>query len=236
MRLLVTRPEPDASRLAERLAALDHEAVIEPLMAVSFEDCDPIEIAEAQALIATSRNGLAGLEAQGAARIASGLPLFAVGKATAAAARALGFDLIVTGAGTVHDLVPQIVSACDPHAGFLVHLAGDVAAADIGAELEPHGFRVDAPVVYRMRPATALSEPVFEQLAAGLIDGVLLFSPRTATIYVELVNKYHLSASVRQLTHYCLSKHVARRLAPLGAIRIETAAEPTLPAMLELLT
>lgn len=235
MRLLITRPEPDASKLAKRLEALDHESTIEPLMSVSFEDTDPVDLSEAQAVIATSRNGLAGLEAQGAHRIARALPLFAVGKATARAARDLGFELIVTGAGTVHDLVPQIVSACDPQAGFLAYLAGDVTSVDLRAELEPHGFRIDAPVVYRMHAAENFTDDTFEQIATGEIDGVLLFSPRTADIYVRLVRKHRLTAPASRMTHYCLSDAVARRLAPLGNIRIETAPAPNLDALLALL-
>ena len=34
MRILVTRPEPDASRMAKQLQTLGHETTIEPLMAM----------------------------------------------------------------------------------------------------------------------------------------------------------------------------------------------------------
>ena len=34
MRLLVTRPEPDATRQAEKLAARGHEAVLAPLLLI----------------------------------------------------------------------------------------------------------------------------------------------------------------------------------------------------------
>ena len=42
MRLLVTRPEPEAQRLKARLEELGHEVTVEPLLAVSFDDPDPI--------------------------------------------------------------------------------------------------------------------------------------------------------------------------------------------------
>ena len=235
MRLLITRPEPDATKLKARLETLDHEATVEPLMSVTFDDADIVDVADVQAIVATSRNGLAGLKAQNAEKIANALPIFAVGKATAIAARALGFRVIITGAGTVHDLIPQIVSACDPQAGLILYLAGDTVTVDLAGELEPHGFRLDAPVVYRMSPAQNFTDSTFEQLATGEIDGVLLFSPRTADIYVELVKKHRVTASVSRMTHYCLSPAIARRLAPLGQIRIETADAPNLDAMLALL-
>lgn len=236
MKYLVTRPEPDALKLKALLEQIDHEAVVEPLLTTAFDDVETIELDEVQALIATSRNGLRALKHQRAHRAASDLPLFAVGKATANEARALGFKLIVTGAGTVTDLIPQIVSACDPQAGFLLHLAGDTLAGELAAELEAHGFRLLQPVVYRMIPAEQFSDTTFEQIASGELDGVLLFSPRTARIYVDLIERARLKVSARQLTHVCLSAAVATPLKKLGPIRIEIAARPTLDAMLALLT
>ena len=64
----------------------------------------------------------------------------------------------MTGAGTAAELVAHIVSALDPAAGLVVHLAGDTLAANLQDELEAHGFRVIQPVVYRMLPARALAD------------------------------------------------------------------------------
>ena len=44
MRLLVTRPEPDATALKARLIAQGHEVLVEPLLNVSLDDADPIEL------------------------------------------------------------------------------------------------------------------------------------------------------------------------------------------------
>ena len=235
MRYLITRPEPDALKLKAALEAIEHEATVEPLLTTTFDDPEEIDLAEVQAIIATSRNGLRALKQQGAHRIASALPVFAVGKATANEARTLGFELIVTGAGTASDLVPQIVSACDPQAGFLLHLRGDEVAANLRAELEAHGFRLLEPIVYHMVPATEFTPDTFEQIASGEIDGVLLFSPRTARIYVDLIERHRLTAAARRLTHVCLSAAVAAPLKKLGPTRIEVADKPTLNAILELL-
>ena len=88
MRLLVTRPEPDALKLGGVLEEMGHEATVEPLLSVSFEGGEPIDLDSAQALIATSRNALRALKASPALAQARTLPLFAVGKATAAEPRA----------------------------------------------------------------------------------------------------------------------------------------------------
>ncbi len=235
MRLLVTRPEPDALKLGGVLEQMGHEATVDPLLSVSFEDSEPVDLESAQALIATSRNALRAIKSSPALATARGLPLFAVGKATAAEARALGFETVVTGAGTGAELIAHIVSALDPAAGLVVHLAGDTLAVNLQAELETHGFRVLQPVVYRMLPARSLSEGTVEQLAMGEIEGVILMSPRTAAVYASLVRKHALTATIRPLPHFCLSAAVARRLQPLGAVRVEISEAPRLEELLALI-
>ena len=235
MRLLVTRPEPDALKLRAVLEDAGHEAVVEPLLSLSFEDADAVDLDGAQALIATSRNALRAIKASRVLAEARQLPLFAVGSATAAEARALGFETVVTGAGTAAELVAQIASVLDPAAGVLVHLAGDTLAHDLAAELEAHGFRVRSTVVYRMRPATTFADTTVEDLAAGGIDGIILMSPRTAAIYARLVARHGLTAAVRTLPHFCLSEAIAQRLQPLGAVPTRVADAPRLEELLALI-
>jgi uroporphyrinogen-III synthase len=236
MRLLVTRPEPDAARLKARLENLGLEATVEPLVNITFNKTDDIDLSEAQALIVTSRNALRALAARpGSLEIARALPAFAVGEATAGDARALGFAAVVAGAGTFYDLVPQIVSMLDPSQGLIVHLAGDTLAGDLKGELEAHGFRVNQPVVYRTESSTRLTDATIEQMATGEIEGVILLSPRTATVYAELVARHGLIRSVREILHFCLSNSVARQLRAIGTIRIEIASRPQLEEVLALI-
>jgi uroporphyrinogen-III synthase len=235
MRLLVTRSEPDATRLKARLEDLGLEATIEPLVNITFKKTDEIDLSEAQALIVTSRNALRALAARPRLlEIARKLPAFAVGEATAGDAHALGFEVVLAGAGTFYDLVPLIVSMLDPAQGLIVHLAGDTLAGDLKGELETHGFRVDQPVVYRTESSTSLTDTTIEQMATGEIEGVILLSPRTATVYAELVARHGLIRSVQEIVHFCLSKSVARRLRAIGTIRIEIASRPHLEEVLAL--
>jgi uroporphyrinogen-III synthase len=234
MRLLVTRPEPDALKLRALLEEAGHQATVEPLLSLSFDSGDPIDLDGAQALIATSRNALRALKASPALVAARHLPLFAVGKATAAEARVLGFETVVTGAGTAAELVAHIVSVLDPATGVLVHLAGDTLATDLGGELEAHGFRVRQPIVYRTVPATAFADRTVEELVAHDIDGVILLSPRTAAIYAGLMGKHGLVSVARMLPHFCLSEAVARRLQPLAPIPTRIAEAPRLEEVLAL--
>ena len=235
MHIIITRPEPEATQLKEVLEGEGCEAFVEPLLAVSFENGDPIETEDVQAVVATSRNGLRALARRAELLDLRSLPLFAVGRATAGEARRMRFEHIVVGTGTASDLVPKIAAALDPAMGMILHLAGDVLAGDIAGELEQQGFRVDQPVVYRQVAASELSPGLVEALRDRQFDGVILMSPRTADIWVRLIIAQGLTEHVRALTHYCLSDAIARRLGRLGNAPTAVPDTPSLQDMLDLI-
>jgi len=232
MRLLVTRPEPDAMKLAGLLEKRGYETTIEPLMRMSVDRADPIDLDGAVALIATSRNALRALRASPAMGEARQVPVFVVGQGTAQEARKLGFEKILVGPGAAADLVPAIAANVDPADGLLVHLAGEVLAFDLKSELEQLGFRVVQPTVYRMEAARSLSHSTIDQLNDGEIEGVILMSPQTAQIYARLIAQHRLTMSIQKLTHYCLSQAVASKLAPLGEVATAVPDQPTLDELL----
>ncbi|HYZ60956.1 MAG TPA: uroporphyrinogen-III synthase, partial [Acetobacteraceae bacterium] len=95
--VLITRPEPDATETAERVAALGWEPVIAPVLQLV-----PGRVAagvDCAAVLVTSRNALPALPDELRAR-----PLLAVGRATAARAAALGFADVRDADGDAADL------------------------------------------------------------------------------------------------------------------------------------
>lgn len=234
MRLLVTRPEPDATALRAHLIAQGHEVLIEPLITIKFDNADPIELDGVQALIATSRNGLRALAASSSLGQAQSLPLFAVGPGTAAAAKALGFQHVIKGPGTGRQLVSFIVERTDVNGGPLLHLSGDVLAYDFAAELSRLGYHVLRPIVYETEPANRFSGSTATRIANGYIEGVLLLSPRTAAIYTRLIKLHDLTASAREMTYFCISEATAAELKEIDPAKVEIAAEPNLQEVLAL--
>jgi uroporphyrinogen-III synthase len=225
MRLLVTRPLPDARRQADALAALGHTVLLAPLLAIEFARDVNLPLAGAQALIVTSRNALRALSTHPQRDRAISLPLVAVGDATAREAESLGFSAVTAGAGTAESLVDLIHGRFAPASGSLVHLAGETLAFDLKAALEARGFTVSRPVLYRAVAADTLPDPVIAALAAGSLDGVILMSPRTATLFVALLRKHEALTEARRLRCYCLAPAVAAAAAPLKAL-IRVARAP----------
>lgn len=235
MRLLVTRPEPDAKALARRLVALGHEATIEPLIHIEFPFKEALPSTGIQALIATSRNGVRALMRNPACNALTAKPVFAVGAATANCCGRAGFQTIYTGKGTAPELIPLISAECNAEAGPILHLAGEVLAADIKTPLEKQGFGVLAPVIYRSIPANRLSESVKLDLANDRFDGVILMSPRSAQIFQGFILCEKLTGAIRQLLLFCLSEAVAASLSALGEVRTRIAVKPELEDLLALI-
>ncbi|MEM8574563.1 MAG: uroporphyrinogen-III synthase [Pseudomonadota bacterium] len=216
MRLLVTRPEPDATREVETLKALGHEPMQSPLLKIEFMDKVPLNLDGAQAVVITSRNALRALGTHPERDKATELPLFAVGEATAWAGRQLGFTEVTIGPGTGAGLPPLICTELEPHLGPLVHIGAEKVAFDLKGALAEHGFELRRVILYRSHPVEELSEEVVDALKRGDIDGVLLLSPRTARAFARLIQRYGLVTQAKGLVCYCLSKAIAEAVVPLG--------------------
>ena len=233
MRVLVTRPEPDASLQAEALRTRGHEPVIAPLLAIEFLSDAKLDLDGVQALIVTSRNALRALAAHEQRAEALKIPVLAVGDATAHGAQELGFREVTIGLGTGAALAGLINQELEPKEGTLLHLTGDVITFDLGAALEAHGFIVRKTMLYRAAPA-ALPAEALAELNAGRLDGVILMSPRTARIFAALLAKNGTVTPAKGPICYCLSEAIAEEVAPLGfAVRV--AATPREEDVLALL-
>jgi uroporphyrinogen-III synthase len=98
-RILITRPEPGASRTAARLRAAGFEAVVLPLTRIERLAFGVPE-GRFDGVVVTSAQALAGVDAS---RFIS-LPVVAVGDTTATAAREMGFSRIETASGSVESV------------------------------------------------------------------------------------------------------------------------------------
>jgi uroporphyrinogen-III synthase len=229
LRALVTRPREDAGGLAAALAARGIEAVIEPLIDIRFRTDPAPDLAGAQAILCTSANGVRALARLSTERA---LPLFAVGDATAARARAEGFIEVESAGGDVADLARLVRQCLRPATGRLVHVAGSAVAGDLASDLGTDGFTVDRLVLYEARPAAALSVATVQALGAGLIRVALFLSPRTAATFVRLADR---AGVIEALDHTVAISISSAADAALGGVRFRerrVAVAPTQAALL----
>lgn len=217
MRVLVTRPMPAAERTAAELTKRGHQPVLLPLMRAEHrtDTLRPAPLPGASALAVTSAEALralAELPPQERQPYLA-LPLFAVGEATKAQARSLGFDRIETGAGdgaalARHLLGSPEIDAAEP----ILYLAGNPRSPEFEQTLADASRRLKVIECYRM--VTIKREP--EDLARALafpLDCVLLYSSETARQFAALAKAGGFPADrVKSLRFLCLSHKIAAAL------------------------
>ena len=234
MRVLVTRPLPDAEAFAAELAARGHEAVIEPLLKIepAPDAALPMDLDAFQALLITST---AGLRAFAALTERRDLPVFAVGGASAAAAKDAGFARVESAGGDVDDLIRLVRARLTPEEGVLLHAAGSVVAGDLKGSLEAAGFTVTRAVLYTAETAAELTAAGQAALREGRVDAVAVFSPRTAETLVKLLRDAGLAEASGRLWALCLSQAVAAKLEQLTWAGFAVATRPETGALLDAL-
>ncbi|MDE2561994.1 MAG: uroporphyrinogen-III synthase [Sphingomonadales bacterium] len=216
MPVIAVRPEPGlaATLAAARAMGFDAQGfalfMAEP---VTWQAPEPSSYA---GLLAGSgnvfRHGGPGLAALAA------LPVFAVGEATTAAARKAGFAVAATGSGGLQALVQTLAP------GRYLRLSGEAHVA-----LDPPaGVEADTLVTYRMaaRP--------FPPALADLLRSpalVLLHSGEAARHFAAQCDAHAIARGAVALA--CLAPRIAEA-AGTGWARVESAAQPSDPVLLEL--
>lgn len=218
----ITRARPGALATAERVAALGFEAVVDPLLAVEPLDAK-IDLSRVAALAFTSVNGVEAFTRLSSERA---LPVFAVGKATAAAAQGAGFASVSSADGDVEALGRLIAGAA---VGPVLWAGAKAPAGDLAALLRSRGVMASGVAVYQTVERSP-SQATLSRLDAPLT--ALLHSPRAARVLATLLRE----RPAPLLRCLCLSEAVAAPLAEVVDARsVARAPRPDDSALLDLL-
>jgi uroporphyrinogen-III synthase len=207
--------------MAARLAAMGWRPVVSPVLEARPVADAIIDLMGVDALAFTSGHAI---EAFARLREARDLPTFTVGEASAAIARAAGFQSVASADGDVEALAALIAEA-EPRPARVLHPTAAEPAADLVALLAERGVAAAAVVVY----ATA-STDMIPDLAQ--IDAILIHSPKAARAVAA--HLAHSPAAAR-LDLYAISEAAAAPVRGLGARSIHVADRPTEAALLALL-
>jgi uroporphyrinogen-III synthase len=205
-RVLVLRPEPGASETVERAQQLGLEAIAIPLFEIEPLPWETPDAAGFDGLLLTSANAVRGAGNQ--LQSLRGLRAYAVGEATAEAAREAGFDIAATGDSGVDRLLDSI----DPNLKLL-HLSGQ-------ERRDPENARqtITPLIVYRAVPIEA------ELPDSGV---ALIHSPRAGRRLAELaINRGNIAIA-------SISAAAAEAVGD-GWLKVEAAEQPNDNALLAL--
>jgi uroporphyrinogen-III synthase len=216
----ITRTQPGADMTAARVRALGFQVVVEPLFEV-LDRAAELDLSEVGALAFTSANAVRALVHRTTDRT---LRVFAVGDATALAARTAGFRNVLSTRGDVSSLVEGIASRKRDLVGPVLHPGGADLAGDLVGDLNAAGVPARSVTLYETVERTP-PDTFWARLPA--IEDVLVHSPRGAQALAGLL-KAHPAPHLRAL---CLSRAVSQpltrartagRLAGVVAARLPT--------------
>ena len=216
LRIWITRAQPGADATAERVRALGHEAVTAPLLEVRVLPIPPLDLQGVAALAFTSANGVRAFAENCAER---GLKVFAVGSATALAARGVGFKTVLSADGDVEALAEGIGQRRRELKGAVLCPGAAELAGDLGEALTRQGVESRRLVVYETTPVTIAPDDTQRLISA---DVVLLHSARASQVLAAVL-KSHPAPDLRVLG---LSKAVIK---PLVRAKVASRACPPFP-------
>ena len=211
MRLFVIRPQPGADATAGRIRLAGHEAVVMPLFAVQPVEWDAPSADQYDALLLTSGNAVRaagqGLE------VVRGLPVLAVGTATARAASEFNLTITATGNSGVGTLLRTAHQL-----GYrrLLWLAGE----DLTAVSIPEEISLDTRTIYR---SAELPAPDCFMDNVQSADAIMLHSARAAQHLAQLCDEQGIDRATLSLA--ALSPNIAES-AGSGWKAIIIAPEP----------
>jgi uroporphyrinogen-III synthase len=212
MRVWVARAQPGADATAMRLRAMGHEPVVAPVLEVRPVPGAVIDLEGVDAVALTSANAV---QAYAALEPSRDLPVFAVGEASAAAARAAGFAAVHSADGDLGALSALLETA---RPGTVLH----AAATETAGDLAPTGVPVRTVAIYE----TVAARPAIN---LATLDAVLIHSPKAGRQVAEI------AAGSGHLAVFALSPNCAAPVAAAGLGSVAVAARPNETALLTLL-
>jgi uroporphyrinogen-III synthase len=182
--ILILRPQPGADATARRAGLIGLNPIVAPLFEIRPIAWTAPDPAQFDALLMTSANAAR----HGGQALASchRLPLYAVGSATAEAARAAGFADVTAGEG---DGAAVLDLALASGVRRVLHLVGR------DHTLLQHGqIAIDRQIVYAAEQVAGLPSPALRAIEGGAI--ALLHSPRAAALFAGLIDAREIDRGI----------------------------------------
>lgn len=231
VRVLVTRPEPGASRTARRLEEMGFQPILLPLTETVALPVDA-GVKDAVAVAVTSANAVRHAPKEIIAALAA-LPCHAVGKRTADAARAAGFLAVSEGPGDATALADALAGGLSGKT--IAYLCGRVRFPAFEARLQAAGVQTRAVETYDTVTLDYSDDAIVERLSGRPVEAALLYSAKAAAALQTLIRWPALRDLFEKTTVFALSARIAAALDDVAGEKIRIAREPHEEALLELL-
>ena len=207
--IIIIRPEPDASRDVEWLQRYKVPAMAVPVMYAKQQPFNLPDVSLFQAIIFTSRHAVAALADVFKHLSLRSLPVYAVGRNTALAARHAGFDQVTSGPGDGKGLMRLMTADLRQDAGKILWPSASIVSFDIASQLNEFGFSVQQIPVYKMMPTASCAADLSARLATCSSAAVVAMSARSMALFPEVLNKEEFADQRKIITVIAGSEPIA---------------------------
>lgn len=228
--LILTRPEAESITLARALKNVPLPIIFSPVMQVfAHEDglkhlCGK-EAANYAGLILTSRHAVTAMHESW-----RNVPAYVVGEATADAWHTSTGEKPMIVAANASELAGKLRLRAFQKP--LLYARGKDIRLDIRETLSADAIDVEEIIVYEAQAVPCLAHDAEAALSRNDSCGVLLYSPRSAGLWLERVAQAKLLHALTRCTAFCLSAAVAGALEEKRWGKIVIADAPTQAALL----
>lgn len=230
--VLVTRPQPGATRTSERLLCAGYLPLVLPLTRIVAIEPKRPKVKYA-AVAVTSANALREASDE-LLRPLLKVPCFVVGDATAAAARARGFETVTMGGGDGTSLA-QIVIEELPTNGCILYLTGKVRAPDFEQILRKSQVHFRCILTYDTISVSYTTDFLLDFFAQKRIDCCLLYSKWGAEEFVRMAGRPEVTHHFDKTSFFCLSRRIADVIPEGKYGPIHVAPRPDEDALVQLM-
>lgn len=241
MRVLVIRPEHQAMRTANKLAALGHDAVIMPLLAPIHDLALATDALKSPhwALAVTSAEAIRCLQRLGPMlEPYLATPIFTVGKTTAWAAQEAGFTDVNAAGGNGRELAAMVAgyyAAKGAPSQPLLYLAGARRSGMFERTLAENGIDCITAEVYDMSQLHYRIEQQQALLITRSVDAVFFFSRENAKAFFSLEVFQVSKEALRKTLFFCLSRNIAEAVPEEFANSAVISLQPDEDELIDLL-
>ena len=232
MKILITRPEPDASDLALKLVSRGYQVLTAPIVDIVQYKDTLINLERISAVITSSKNGIRALANASNDRSTC---LYVVGKGSKEEAERIGYKNINVGPGDAKGLCDLVCKQLSPSDDDLLCASGMHQSFDMHKYLISKNFSITKVVLYEVKAKKNFPIKIIRAMKNKEIDALLFYSPRVAELFVKFLKEKNLVKQACNFDVICISKKVAKKIENIGWQRVLIAESPDQSSIFSLL-
>ena len=212
--ILITRSKENAAELVKTLEEAGFKVFCEPLLTIEKFKSSPAFLAQNSAKISaaiiTSSNAC---DALVESKLSRDLKIFSVGKSTSKKLTDFGFTNLETAVPENAKSLLELIKKNHNNSGVIAYFHGSSITLDFAAELKKSKIEVVKIPAYQANEIENFSAEFLELNAAEkFFDYVLIFSSKSAEIFLKMASQHNLLAYFNSSNLLCLSQQICQKI------------------------